>query len=365
MGVSEHSKAQKYQRKRNWITLFDMCLTVALLGLMVQTNIHTSFLELAKGYDHKVVQILVFFLLFSIYFFIFQVPLRFYSSYVLEKQFNLSNQSLASWSLESCKRYLVSFIFMFLLVLILYYLIWNFPDAWWACAWLTYALISLGIGKLFPILIAPLFYKFLPIENEQLRIRVLNLVNRFGMKLENVYTFNLSKTTKKANAAFCGIGSTKRIMLADTLLKNFTEDEIEMVIAHELGHYRNHDIWKQFIIGLLTSLAIFYVAFDLLNSSSLGRQGIDDLLLLPNLCIILFVANLLVGPFINAYSRFIEREADRFALQTIPAKDVFISTMEKLCATNLADPNPNPVIEFLLYDHPSIGKRIRFAHEFK
>ena len=162
------------------------------------------------------------------------------------------------------------------------------------------------------------------------------------------------------------MGKTKRVILGDTLLGQFSNSEIETVLAHELGHFKHKDIWKQFGIGVLVSFFAFWLAFWMLkiNSSSFGLRGAGDIGDFPLLCLVFYLFSLLSSPASNAYSRYVERKADEFALRIIPDRGVFISAMEKLSAINLSDPNPHPVIEFLLYDHPSIQKRIQFAQEF-
>ena len=253
------------------------------------------------------------------------------------------------------------------LVLILYAFIWHFESNWWFWAWVGYAIFSFVLGKLFPVLIVPLFYKYSPISDEELKRRIEALANRFGIKIQNVYSLNLSKTTKKANAAFTGFGKTKRVILGDTLLDSFNHDEIETVLAHELGHYKHWDVWKQFGFGVVLSFIGFWLAFQLLNhfSASLGYAGPADVRSFPLLCLVFFVFGLIMSPAGNAFSRYAERKADRFALDVTKDKISFIGAMQKLSQTNLADPNPHPLIEFFLYDHPAVGKRIQMAQNYQ
>ncbi len=358
--------AKSYQRRRNWLALIEFLLECSLLLFLIESHIQTHFLDFAKMAQNQLIQLFLFFSAFTIYFFLFRIPFTFYGSYWLEKRYELSNQNFPGWIFETVKKEILSFVFSSVLFLMLFEIIWKSPEHWWIWTWLAYTFVSIVMGKIFPVFIVPLFYQYRTLPEGVLRSKIMALAVRFGMKVENIYSLNLSKTTKKANAAFCGIGKTKRIILGDTLLDKFSDSEIEVVLAHELGHFRHRDILKQLALGFLTSGVVFWLAFELIRARAplFGQWGIDDLEQFPTLCFIFLTFNFGISPFVNAFSRSLENRADRFALQATQNKDAFISAMEKLSETNLSDPNPHWLIEFLLYDHPSIQKRIKLAHEF-
>jgi STE24 endopeptidase len=170
----------------------------------------------------------------------------------------------------------------------------------------------------------------------------------------------MSKNTKKANAAFTGIGKSKRILLGDTLLDNFTKDEIETVIAHELGHYKKKHIIKNIIIGTVSSFAtLFLIAFC--YDKSIGWFGFSqrtDIAVLPILSLWAIVIGLVLTPISNIISRKFEYEADEYSVNTTGKPDDFIKTLEKLNEQNLGDKNPHPFVEWFFYSHPSIIKRV-------
>jgi len=366
--VSSQEKSKAYQRMRNWLSLYSIVLSLVILLGAIVFHLTFVFFEWASHFNVSSYGSLFFyFFFFSLYSLVLGLPLSFYSGFVLEHQYELSNQTFPAWLWEGMKKQLLSFAISTPLVLLLYALIWNFKSSWWVLAWAGYALFSFVLGKLFPVLIVPLFYKYSPISDETLKRKIEALGNRFGMKIQNVYSLNLSKTTKKANAAFTGFGKTKRVILGDTLLDSFSHEEIETVLAHELGHFKHHDIWKQFGFGVTLSLIGFWLAFHLLETFSyqLHYSGAADIRSFPLLCLIFFVFSLVMSPAGNAFSRWAERRADQFALEATQDKTSFISAMQKLSNLNLADPNPHPLIEFLLYDHPAIGKRIRMAEVYK
>jgi STE24 endopeptidase len=182
---------------------------------------------------------------------------------------------------------------------------------------------------------------------------------------------NMSKQTKEANAMFTGLGNTKRIILGDNLVNEYTPDEIEVVIAHEMGHNLLHHVWK--IIALSSVMAaIGFLLIHLTGNRIINRfrsrlkiENMADVAGLPLFLLIFSIYGIITLPVMPAYSRHIERQADQFALNLTHNKEAFISAMEKLGYDNLSNPNPSPIIEFLLYDHPPISKRIKYAEEYK
>jgi STE24 endopeptidase len=229
--------------------------------------------------------------------------------------------------------------------------------------------ISVLLSQIFPVLIIPIFYKLTPIDNEMLKEKITSLGKRAGIKVENVYKFDMSKNTKKANAAFTGLGKTKRIILGDTLLDNYSIEEIETVIAHELGHYKRKHIAKNILIGTVSSfLTLFVIAFLYHNSLSwFGFESITQVSALPLLALWSMLIGVIQSPLGNILSRKFEYEADEYAVFETKNPFAFIKTLEKLTEQNLGDKEPHPFVEWFFYSHPSIKNRIyaidRFAKE--
>lgn len=361
-------KAKAYQKQKQKLSFLHLFLSPAILLAVIATPLSFYFKQWAVSiYAQPYLSFALYFLFFSLFMLIFDLPLGFYSGFVLEHQYELSNQTLRTWILDFFKKSILSFAFSLVLLMALYALIWNLPGTWWVWAWAGFAAVSYGMGKLFPVLIVPLFYKYGKVEDQSLKDRILKLAARYALPVENVYSINLSKTTKKANAAFMGMGKTKRVVLSDTLIEKFTGDEIETVVAHELGHYKHHDIWKQLIFGLLASFAGFWLVFRAIDPAAhfFDLGGAGDIAAMPLVFLIFYFFYLILTPVQNGFSRIVERAADRFALEAFPRPDAFISCMDKLGKVNLADPQPNPFIEWFFYDHPAIGKRIQMAREWK
>jgi len=364
---TKNQEAKEYQRIKKTLGLVHLFLTPALLVFWSWFGLAIAARDLASGWcSHPAGEVALFFALFSIFFFVIDFPLSFYSGFILEHRFSLSNLSFGGWLKEMLKRSVLSFSFSLLLIEGLYLLIRWQPQTWWLWAWVIYATLTWVIGKLFPIFIVPLFYKYQAIPEGELRTRILNLFARYDLPAANLFSLNLSKTTKKANAAFMGLGKTKRVVLSDTLLDQFTPAEIEQVVAHELGHFKHGDIWKQLGLGLSISLICFIFGFYGMNYmvAPLHLNSVADVAGLPLLMFIFMIVHYLSLPIVNGFSRICEYAADRFALEACRDKEVFVSMMEKLGRVNLADPDPAPWYEWLFYDHPSIKKRVAAARKW-
>lgn len=363
---AEDPKARLYTRRKQLLTLTHLALTPALLLLAAGTPVSSAFKSWALEFaSQPQLALALYFLFFSGFMLLFDLPFSYYSGFIVEHEFGLSNQTFAAWRKDFLKKSSLSFLFSLVLIELLYLLIWKFPAGWWLFAWAGYAVISYLIGKIFPVVIVPLFFKYERVPEGDLKTRIIKMSGRYGLPVENVYSLNLSRTTKKANAAFMGIGRTKRVVLSDTLLAHFNHDEIETVVAHEIGHFKNHDIFRQLAFGLVTSLVLFYLSFRMMDPAArqFGFEGVGDIASLPVLFLVLTLLGTILIPVQSAFSRMLERAADRFSLEAYPKLDIFISCMEKLARVNLSDPVPNPVYEWFFYDHPSISRRIRLAKE--
>ena len=210
-------------------------------------------------------------------------------------------------------------------------------------------------------LFLPLFYKFQALEREGLKQRLVRLSEKAGTQIRGVYEWKLSEKSKKANAALTGLGSTRRIILGDTLLENYSDDEIEAVLAHELGHHVHRHILKSIAVQAGITLVGFWAANVVLHYA-LERYHIfetfADFANLPLLVLVFTILSVLLMPVLNAYSRFNERQADRYCFRSIARVEPFISAMNKLAQQNLAERQPSTWVEWFFHSHPSITKRV-------
>lgn len=295
------------------------------------------------------------------------IPFVWYASFYIEHAYALSNQTFGQWVAERVKGLAVATPFLLCILCMLYFSLGMYGSHWWLPVGGFLVLFSVVLAWLAPVIIMPLFYRFTPINEGTLKNRIALLCERAGIRLEGIFSFDLSKNTKKANAAFTGIGRSKRIILGDTLIRDFTDEEIETVFAHELGHYRFAHIRKGVILGTVSTFLGLYVTASVYDISLqvLGFDSRTDLAAIPLLAIWLSLFGLLTSPIGNFISRKHEREADAYAVRSTGKREAFESALKKLAAMNLADPEPHPLVEFLFYSHPPIAKRIRALEQFE
>jgi STE24 endopeptidase len=291
---------------------------------------------------------------------ILSFPVSYYSGFYLEHEYNLSNQTFGKWIWENFKGLLVSLVIGIPILFTFFFFLNYFGSIWWLPFAVIMFIVSVVLSQIFPVLILPIFYKLTPIDNEELKERITALAKNAKIKVENVFKFDMSKNTKKANAAFTGLGKTKRIILGDTLLDNFSDNEIETVIAHELGHYKKKHIVKNIIFGTVTSfLTLFIIAYLYKNSLDwFDFTSITQIAALPLLALWSMLIGIIQTPLGNILSRRYEFQADKYAVNETGNGNVFITTLEKLNEQNLGDKEPHPFVEWFFYSHPSIKNRI-------
>jgi STE24 endopeptidase len=253
-----------------------------------------------------------------------------------------------------------------IIVEVLYLTIRQWPQHWWMLAWALFMGLFVVLAQLAPVVLFPIFYKFEPLDNEDLRRRLIVLSERTGTRVRGVYRWKLSEKSKKANAALTGLGATRRIILADTLLDNYTGDEVEAVLAHELGHHVHRHILKSIFVQAGITLFGFWAANWVLHYSVDHHmfEEMSDFANLPLLALVSVVLSLLLMPALNAYSRFHERQADRYAFESISSVEPFITSMNKLAEQNLAERTPSKWVEWFFHSHPAISRRLAAAKEW-
>ena len=360
----QQSRAKRYEAIHNTLFVVETVYTALLLVAFLLTGASQSLAN-TLHYNpwlstaiYAAVVIVATKLLF--------LPLNFYGDFHLEHKFGLSNESLGRWALDELKSLGLNLALGVLVLEVLYFMLRRAGEWWWVGAGIFFLLFGVVLSTVFPVVILPLFYKLQPLENESLNQKLVDLAKRVGAKVLGVYRMDLSEKTKKANAAFAGLGATKRIILGDTLLDKFAEDEIEVVMAHEMAHYKHGDITKLLAWSTATTFVGLWLADKVLRAGMdrFGFTAISDLGAFPLLALCLFVFGLVAMPVNNAFSRWRERLADLEALALTKNPDGFIRAMRKLADQNLADLAPHPAIEYLLHDHPSLARRISWAEKW-
>ncbi len=362
------ARSQEYSRTKERLALAGTALGLAGSALFVGTG-------LAAGINRRLLpkrrppfrQRLRYHAALSLGSILLGLPLSFYSGYVVEKRFGLSKQSPAGWAADVAKAEAISAPLQIALIEGLQWAIRRWPERWWLIASGAAIPLTAGLSFLFPVLIAPRFNTYEPLEDQELAARLKLLAGQTGIQVADVMQMDMSRRTTKANAFFAGMGNTRRIVISDTMLESFTPDEIETVVAHEIGHQVNRDLWRFILSSSLVTLAIGW-ATDRVGRNALssrpelaGTSNLGDPRALPVIAFAFAVAGAMIAPLQLAYSRKIERRTDRYAIELTRSGASYASALEKLAELNLADPNPPRWVTLLLHSHPPIAERIDVA----
>jgi len=290
--------------------------------------------------------------------------LAFYRGYLVEHRYGLSRQTVGQWLADHVKGGLVGGVLALALGVPLYAAIAAWPAWWWLVTGLAFSVVLVVLANLAPVLLLPIFFRVEPLEHPSLVDRLRALAERAGARIVGVYRWELGAKTTKANAALAGVGGTRRILIADTMLAEYSEDEIEVVLAHELAHHVFRDIWSGIALETALTLAGFFVAHLVLDRAGpvFGLAGAADPAGLPLLLLAAGAVSIVLLPAALAVSRSHERRADRFALDLTAKPSAFVSAMKRLGAQNLAEERPSRAVQWLFYSHPPLQERIDAAN---
>ena len=363
-------QAKQYARIRRRLWLVDTIFSAlyALLWLFLGwasalRNWLTTFT------DNQWLLVALFVGIFGGIYSIINLPLGYYSGFVLPHRFGQSNQTFRDWVIDQIKGLAVGAPLGLLLLELLYLALRVTGALWWLWAAIGMLIFTVLLSNLAPVLIAPLFNKYVPLgdEHKELAGRLLDLARRANTKVKGVFKFDMSKRTKAANAALTGIGNTRRIVLGDTLINEFSTDEIETVLAHELGHHVHRDIPVLITFGTLSTTLSLFLASVALNWTIryFGFVGPADVAAFPALGLIFGAYGLITMPIENAVSRWRESMADDYSLQVTGKNEAFASAFTRLANQNLGEVDPEKWVVFMFYSHPPLGERIAKANHWK
>jgi STE24 endopeptidase len=366
-------KSTKYHRLRRRADLLGTASAGVVLLAMAMLGGGHKLRELAAaitqwapgGFDDAM-NVIVFTALLILILQVIEFPFAFFQGHILEHRYGLSTQSTAHWLADHGKGILLGLVLAIAGTSVVFFALRHWPDAWWWMSALVFAVAMIGMAQLAPVVLLPIFYKFKPLDRPSLVDRLMTLATRARTDIVGVFEWVLSDHTKKANAALAGMGKTRRILLSDTLLADYSEDEIEVILAHELAHHVHRDLWRGIAVQAVALFGGFYLADVVLRAAGdrLALRGMSDPAALPVMLLIAGAWSLLLMPIVNAVSRAQERAADRYALTTTRNVDAFVTAMKRLSQQNLAEEYPSPLVRWLFYSHPPIRERIDAARAF-
>ena len=361
-------KATRYQRSRRRASVVSTLLTGILLVVLLASGASVRLREavaVAVG-GGFVLTVAGYVLVLALLSEALQLPLSYYRGVTLERRFGLSTESVGQWWSAHLRSGGVALVVGLGVVLLIWTLLLWLPAYWWLVAAACASVLLVVFAQLAPVVLLPLFYDCRPLERPELIARLMALAERAGARVLDVVEWRLGDRTRKANAALTGIGRTRRILLSDTLLEEHSDDEVEVVVAHELGHHAHLDIWR----GIALETALLGLGFYLTDRAltalggSLGLADKDDIAALPLLLLSAGLVSLLLLPVSNAASRAHERRADRFALAVTRNPWAFVTAMRRLGDRNLSEPRPSRLAQVFFYTHPPVAARIAVAERW-
>jgi STE24 endopeptidase len=359
--------AKRYRKDNRIVSIISYIVTALLIFILLYFNGSKNLVAFLSNFtEARFIIILFYFAVFYFFYSLVTYPLAYIDGYSIEHKYAFSKQNFKDWFGDWLKSLFVGFVLGAIIFETIYLITYWSPHVWWLGLGLIMIIFSVIISNLYPVLILPLFYKKSPIEDENLKERISDMCNQTNIDIKGIYSINLSSKSTKANAAVVGFGNTKSILLGDTLIANYTEDESISALAHEITHFREHHIWWLIVWQSLITLVMFYV-FHLIYPYIYGLvefEKISDIAAFPLFAAIFGVLSFIFRPLTSSISRYYERRADRGALKLTNDPSSFISLIAKFCNKQLAIAYPHPLIEWYSYSHPSPGKRIKFAENW-
>ncbi|WP_338258461.1 M48 family metallopeptidase [Dictyobacter halimunensis] len=378
--VERQQKAREYARTRRRISYVSMGIGVLSILIVLGAGLDKWFRDLIQGAgswlpllnwqprtDWFPWQIIVYCVLITILYELLTSPLSYYSGFVLPHRYGISVMSLRAWLREVGIGLGLNLLLEAVFISLVYALLAFQPQLWWLWAALIILFFSVLMANLAPILIFPLFYKFSPLPDGELVQRLLKLAEQANTRVKGVFSMQMSHKTTATNAALMGLGNTRRIVLGDTMTDRYTIDEIEVVLAHELGHHVHRDIWKLIAsqtVLMLVGLFLVNLVFHWVVDQQHYYRSLTDAATLPFFFALIGVFSFIIMPLSNGLSRRIEYQADEYALASTHKIEAFKGAMRRLANQNLSELEPAPIVEFLFHSHPSIQKRLQHADEF-
>ena len=359
-------KAKHYSNIKYSLDIASIIYTLIIIVLFLKSGLSGKLAFALSKSAPSLLAFPLYLLIAFLGYYALNFPFNFYQSHILEHRFSLTNQRLLDWFKDQLKAGALSYVIILILVSAFYFILKHSPAGWWLEVSIFWIFFSIVLAKLMPIVIIPIFFKYKKLSDENLRERIMELAAKMKIKILDCFEIDFSKKTLKGNAAFVGLGNTRRVILADTLKDKYSYNEIEVILAHEFAHYQLRHLLKLVVLNSLATLAVFYLIFrtNVYTLSLFGLSSLSDIAALPVVLIYFMVFGIITQPFEAFVSRSFERSADSMALEVTGLKDAFISTMDKLAQQNLSDRSPHPLIKLFFFDHPPIDERIEMAKSF-
>ena len=361
---NKYAKSQEYLKTKTKFILVSSTFSIVLIFLVIHLGIFgvlNEFVNLQT--NHFILQGLLFISIIYIFQDIISLPFSLYSTFVIEEKFGFNKTTVGLFISDKIKGYAIFIVMGSIIITPILYLFHEYENFGWLIAWSLLTLFMIAVQPLFVHVISPMFNKFTPLEDGELRTAIEKYTTQVDFPLARIDIMDGSKRSAHSNAYFSGFGKSRRIAIFDTLVENHTNDEIVSVVAHEVGHYKLKHIIHGTIIGIIETGIMLFVFNFIMNDYALFRVfGLNDLSVHAGLIFFSMLyapVTMITSVISNAISRKNEFEADNYSLQTTKNKEALISMLVGLAANNLSHLTPHPFKVFLSYSHPPTIDRIK------
>lgn len=360
-----YSKQQHYEKEKLKISLIESLLSAAIIILFFSMQGFGLLQMVVAGVTSSVIaQTLLFFGILGFATLILSIPFDYYDKFVIEEKFGFNKSTKRLFWVDLLKSVLLSAILGGAILAIITWLYVINPNLFWISALGVILTFSLIMNALYSTIILPLFNKKTPLQEGELKQKVLAFAGAHGFSINHIYLIDGSKRSTKANAFFTGFGSKKRVFLYDTLVEKLSNDEVVAVLAHELGHYKKHHIWINLSIGVVQSAILLFV-FNLISQNleftqAMGSTSSTAVFYLNALCFVLLISPIqtILSILLNWMSRKMEYQADYFAKVNGFGNEL-VSALKKIASLNYSNLTPHPFYVVVNYSHPSLYNRIK------
>jgi len=355
--------AKRYEKEKRLVGLAGTAMSLAGLLVFYVSGLSRDLALIAAGRSIAWT-FLIYTAVFLAWMTVIGLPSGFYGGYVLEHKWSFSTENVGGWLADQAKSFAVGLVMAWIVLALLLWIMARFPVWWWLVAGLAMAAVSVAAATLFPVVVAPIFHRYTPIEDKKLADALRGILAQEGLKSGGFFREDMSRRTRKENAFLAGLGRTRRVVLGDTLIQHMSVPEIVSIIAHEVGHYRHKHIWKGVAAGTLQQMAVFLLLGVVMRALFSGFPGSprDVLRVLPVMLIIGgAVSGIVLGPIGNAVSRHFEKQADLYAVRHIEDRHAFATALAGLADRNLGNAYPAWWVKLLFYGHPPIGERLSYV----
>lgn len=352
LNESDFNIAKNYAIIGQYFHIFESIFSGILFVFWVNFGLYMIYEIFGDGFINQILFILLFLVVNSI----LMLPLEAYKTLVIDKGFGFSKTSIKLYIIDTLKSLLMMIIIALILSSILIYLIENIAN-WWIFGFAVLLAIAILANIIYPTIIAPLFNKFTPLDDEELRAKITTMMDSVGFRANGIFVMDASKRDGRLNAYFGGLGKSKRVVLFDTLLSKITQNELLAILGHELAHFKHKDLIKNIVIIAVVLFVLFFIAGNLPNMifDRFPKNGATII------CILILISSFISFyflPIINYFSRKAEYKADSFGSKLTNSNDLG-SALVKLINENKAFPYSHRIYIFFYMSHPPLIERLQ------